>query len=375
MMVPPKRQTTRRAFLKGESATRELGDAVDRALGTSTRRRGTRTGAVETNEGPYLLQVSRRAMACRFEVAFNAGQYPQSSAAAIAALDLVEQLEARLTVYRPTSEIMHINRSAAREAVAVEDRLCDLLAMALALSRRTDGAFDITAGPLSKVWGFDRRAGAVPDQEELERARGRVGSELVELDAAARTIRFRTEGVEINLGGIGKGYALDRCAEQFADAGINDYLWHAGNSSLLARGAQGSASAGKDGWVVGILHPQRRSQRLAEIRLRNQALSTSATSTQFFRHNGRRYGHILDPRTGWPATSGVLLATVVAPTAAEAEALSTAFYVLGAERTEELCAADGRIGAALVCGGEAGRGVQVRCFGSVEESVRVFRGN
>ena len=152
-------------------------------------------------------------MACQFDVFLNAGQNPAGTESALAALDLVEALEDQMTVYREHSEISRLNRTAADRPVIVERRLLSLLQQALELHRATEGAFDITAGPLSKIWGFYRRAGRVPSPAELEEARQRVGSHWVKLDSDAGTVQFLRPGLEINLGAIGKGYALDRCAE------------------------------------------------------------------------------------------------------------------------------------------------------------------
>jgi thiamine biosynthesis lipoprotein len=152
--------------------------------------------------------------------------------------------------------------------------------------------------------------------------------------------------MELNLGSIGKGYALDRVGQLLAAAEIHDVLVHGGNSSVLARGSHGATPG--QGWSVGVRNPLRPDHHLGEIRLRDRALATSGSGTQFFMHEGQRYGHILDPRTGWPAQE-VLSATVIAPTAALAEALSTAFYVLGSKQAEAYCQQHAEISAILVC--------------------------
>jgi thiamine biosynthesis lipoprotein len=166
----------------------------------------------------------------------------------------------------------------------------------------------------------------------------------------------------LNLGSLGKGYALDRCGEQLEAGGIGDFLIHGGGSSVLARGAQATGSdteRAADGWVLGVRHPTRPDRRLAEIRLRDRALATSGSWAQSFTHQGRRLGHILDPRSGWPA-EGVMSTTVVAPTAVLADALSTAFYVMGAEKSLEYCAKHADVGAVLVCPGRGAGGVELR---------------
>jgi thiamine biosynthesis lipoprotein len=342
--------STRREFLQGKPVR----DVVEQ---------GVVPGEVAANEPfappvhTYQLQFARSAMACEFAVYLNAGQYESGPDVALAALDLLEELEQQLSVYRESSELSQINRSAADGPVTVEARLFDLLARSMQLFEATHHAFDITSGPLTKVWGFFRRQGAIPTPDDLRAALERIGSQYLRLDAEARTIEFLRAGVELNLGSIGKGYTLDRCAEQMVDQGVGDFLWHGGQSSVLARGSCGNALSG-GGWTVGVANPLNPQQRLAEVQLKDQALGTSGASVQFFRHRGKRYGHILDPRTGWPA-EGVFSSTVIAPTAAEADALATAFYVLGVEQSAEYCRQHPEIAALLTIPSRSGSRVEL----------------
>jgi thiamine biosynthesis lipoprotein len=203
----------------------------------------------------------------------------------------------------------------------------------------------------------------------------------VTLDAHSHSIAFRCPGLTINLNSIGKGYALDRMAELLAAAGMDDYLIHGGKSSVLARGTPPGRELEQEtisnsapslpvspspclssSWPIGLRHPLRPAQRLAEFNLRDEALSTSGAGTQFFHHRGRRFGHILDPRTGRPA-EGVFSATVVAPTAAEAEALSTAFYVMGPDRVADYCARHAGIAALFVTPAKRRGEVNLQAFG------------
>jgi thiamine biosynthesis lipoprotein len=266
-----------------------------------------------------------------------------------AALDLVERLEDQLTVYRAESEVQHINRCAMDEPVPVEPRLFEILLLAQRVYQESEGAFDITSGPLSEAWGFSRRRGRVPHPAEIADAVSRVGMSDVVLDKEARTIMFRRPGITVNLNSLGKGYALDRMAELLAEHEVNDYLLHSGKSSVLARGDHPGRPPGS-GWAIGLRHPLRPTERLAAFFLFDGSLSTSGSGTQFFRRRGRLYGHILDPRTGQPA-EGVFSATVLAPTAVEAESLSTAFYVMGSEKVADYCANRPEIAALLVCPG------------------------
>jgi thiamine biosynthesis lipoprotein len=369
------RKSSRRDFLRGKTAVRAVAQLAQKATGQGPIDPWPAGAAAES----YLVEVGRRAMACQFTVFLNAGQYEQGTEAALAALDRVEALEAQMSVFRPDSEISRLNRLAAEGPVEVEPGLFGLLERAMELHRTTGGALDITSGPLWKAWGFARRAGRVPDEAELAEAMATVGSDLVELDREQQTVRFRRPGVELNLGGIGKGYALDRCREVLTGAGVDDFLLHGGQSSVLARGSRlpadrrdsGSASIG---WSVGVGHPTRRGRRLAEIRLEDRALGTSGTRTQYFRHQGRRYGHILDPRTGEPA-EGLLSATVVAERAAEADALSTAFYVMGLDEALAYCRDRPELGAVLVSASDDPEDLGVRAIGLEEDELRLVRGD
>ncbi len=312
----------------------------------------------EMGRDSFLVSVRRRAMACEFEVQMAASRDDDSMEHVFAALDLVESLESQMTVYRDDGEVIRINREAANRPVRVESRLFAVFQFAERLHRETGGALDITSGPLSEAWGFSRREGRVPSDAAIAAARERVGMQHIGLDALKRTIKFRRPGISVNLNSIGKGYALDRMAELLATNLVDDYLLHGGKSSVLARGDQpGTAVAG--GWTIGLRHPLRPAERLAEFVLRNQAMSTSGSGTQFFIRRGRQYGHILDPRTGRPA-EGLYSATVIAPTAAEADALSTAFYVMGPEEVAGYCAAHPEISALLVA--PAKREGEVRLF-------------
>ncbi len=314
----------------------------------------------------YLLHFTRRAMACDFELCLNAGQYAHANRAALEALDLVDRLESQLTVYRDHSEVMEINRRAAHEAVTVEGRLFELLELGLELWRQTDGAFDMTAGPVSRVWGFSRRQGRIPEPRELAEALSCVGSQHLELDRQNRTVRFHRPKLELNLGGIGKGYALDRCGEQLREAGIEHFLWHAGQSSILAAGARGDG----DGWEIGVGDPFRPGRRLARLRLRDRAVGTSGSAYQFFRHGGKRYGHILDPRTGEPA-QGVDAVTLLAPTAAQADALATAMFVLGPEGAKALCRQRPELGMVMVVSASDNQPARLETAGLPEDVLSI----
>jgi thiamine biosynthesis lipoprotein len=293
----------------------------------SRRRFLTAARPVSLDTG-YWVRVHRPAMACRFEITFDsidAHHVPSAQAA----LNQIDQIEAELTVFRDTSVIVDVNRRAADAPVHVEQALFELLARCDRLSRATGGMFDITSTPLSRCWGFMRRQGRIPSESEIAEARAPVGMHHVELQANACTVRFRRPGVELNLGAVGKGYALDRVATSLRAAGAHHALISAGRSSLLAIGGR------QRGWHIDLVSP-RLDVPIARVFLRNAALGTSGAGEQFVLVDGQRYGHVLDPRTGRPA-SGVLSASVICGSAADADALSTAFLVGGTELAERYC--------------------------------------
>jgi FAD:protein FMN transferase len=352
---------SRRDFLSGKSAVDALGDALAGPAPELPPPAG-----LNQQPGSHLLSVSREAMACLFEIVFDAAQYRDRTDVAVDALDVVERLEAQLTVYRDTSEVMALNRQASEAPVVVEEHLFGLLQRAVDLSRQTGGAFDITAGRLSQVWGFYRRQGRMPSAREVAEALESVGWQSLQLDAAIRTVRFQKRGVELNLGAIGKGYSLDRTGEALAAGGIDNFLIHGGNSSVLARGTKVDA---QQGWSVGLRHPLKPGDRLAEFWLANQALGTSGSGTQFFHHQGKRYGHIIDPRSGWPADQ-VLSATVIAPTAEQADALSTALYVMGLDAARAFCERHPELSALLVTPASAAAGIELHALNLPDDRWR-----
>jgi len=337
-------EPTRRDFLTGKAVRTEIeraGDALADELAAQQAREAPTAGAT--------IRLGKQAMACDFDVVLNPGPAARLEAAS-AALDLVDQLEDQMSVYRPHSELSRLNRTAAAEPVAVERRLFELLLRAKRLVEETHGGFDPTAGPLIALWRRCRREMRLPTSDEIASTLACCGIEHVQFDEANSTIRFDREGVELNLGSIGKGYALDRAAELLENAGVEEFLLHGGHSSLLARGGH----AGHPGWPIGIRNPVFPDRNLGTLLLQNCGMSTSGTAVQHFRLEGKRYGHILDPRSGWPV-EGMLSVVVLAPTAAEADALSTAFFVIGVENAREYCHNHQEVSALLIPPPEPGR--------------------
>ncbi len=344
---------TRREFLTG----RALRNAAEGAVPGVAAEQAEEFSEEQIPRAGPTLRIETRAMACTFSVVMNAVPAEQLAAAS-QSLDLVHALEAQMTVYRTDSELAQLNRRAAVEPVPVEAELFRLLLLARDISRETSGAFDPTSGPLIAIWRRARQEGRLPGAEEIEAALALTGMSHVLFDEATRTIAFDRAGVELNLGAIGKGHAVDRAADVLKRSGLDEWLVHGGFSSVLARGGH----FGHDGWPVGIRNPLIPGERLATILLKDRSLSTSGSNVQYFRHQGKRYGHILDPRTGWPAEQ-LLSVSVVAPTAALADALSTAFFVGGVEKSLAYCDNHPEVGALFVLLPGRGRSLEVLLCG------------
>jgi thiamine biosynthesis lipoprotein len=285
-------------------------------------------------------------MGSHFEIAIPVST-PSAFALAEAALDRIDELEAQMSLYRNDSELSKINVTAHLGAVTVEPGLFALLQRAIQLGRATGGAYDVTSGALSLAWGFVKGPRRVPDDASLADALARTGQQHVSLQPATCSIGFDRPGIVLNLGGIGKGYAVDQ-----ATALVRRHWWptpgliHGGHSSMFALGSPPDRFGGR--WPIALRNPFQPSRPLGTIWLRNRGLGTSGSAFQSFEFEGRTYSHILDTRLGRPAGDGPASVTVLAPTAADADALSTAFSLLGIERSADYCRRDPRIGAIFI---------------------------
>jgi thiamine biosynthesis lipoprotein len=314
------------------------------------------------------VTLARLAMATRFEIVLHGTDPAALRAAGEDALNEIDRLENQLSLYRQGTEVARLNAQAAREPVRVTPTLFALLEHARKLSLESGGAFDITIAPLVRCWGFMDGTGRLPEAAKLAEARANVGMHLVQLDPAALTVRFARQGVMLDLGAIGKGYAIERAAEVLREAGVTSALLHGGTSSVYGLGSPPgmngwkvavrrppgagdvehggrrdgreppeTQTAAQDGSVIGLASAAEEPGTLTTLRLKDEALSVSAVWGKFFQAEGRNYGHVLDPRTGQPATAAVL-AAVVLPSATETDALSTALLVRGAEGHDPIAA-------------------------------------
>ncbi len=294
----------------------------------------------------HSVAVARHAMATRFEIVLHGEKEVSLRAAAEEALDEIERLDGRLSLYNPASDLSDINARAGRESVRVEPGLFRLLQRAEQLNRETGGAFDITIAPLMRCWGFMRDTGKLPASTDLAEARSRVGMNWIDLNERDFTVRFAREGVMLDLGSIAKGYALERAVDLLKDAGVTRGFLHGGTSTVCALGAP----LDSDVWKVAVPYPDFAAQKspgaifgpraapepenlLAVVALKDEAMSVSAVWGKSFEAAGRTYGHVIDPRRGEP-TDAALMAVIVLPSATDTDALSTALLVDGAAGIE-----------------------------------------
>jgi thiamine biosynthesis lipoprotein len=274
--------------------------------------------------GALRLESSVEAMGSTFSVAVYGDDRTRMEEAVDAAFEEVRRLDQMLSNYKPESELSEVNRFAAERRVEVTPELFDLLSACVEYSRESEGAFDITVGPLMKVWGFYKGTGRLPHRAEVRSALERVGYRKILLDPEGRTVRFARSGVELDPGGIGKGYAVDRMVGVLKQNGIRTGLVSASGSSIYGMGAP----PGEKGWRVHIRDPKDERQSVAEVYLKDESMSTSGNYEKFFRAEGKIYSHIMDPRTGWPA-QGVLSVSVIAPRTLDSEAWTKPLFVNG----------------------------------------------
>lgn len=253
------------------------------------------------------------------------------------AIEEILLLERQMNFYDPASDISRINRQAGSQPVKVEPQLFALIQECIRLSEATNGAFDITIAPLMQLWGFVQRELNVPTDEELKTALEMIGVDKLILDEDAPTLGFAVPGMKLDLGSVGKGYALDRCLELLADYEIPSALIHGGTSAIATIGKPLDGSE----WRIGLEHPHnytnpsptRDKRYLGYVTLEGEHLGVSAIWGKSFQTQDRTYGHVIDPRTGWP-TNGAVYSAIKGTSNTCLDILATTALVLGNEFQE-----------------------------------------
>jgi thiamine biosynthesis lipoprotein len=276
--------------------------------------------------GPLArFELSDEAMGSTFSLVLYGRDRAQLQSAARAAFDEAHRIDGLISNYQPASEWSEVNRSAGLRAVHVSPELFDLLSASMQYSRESEGAFDITVGPLMKVWGFYRGEGLLPRPAEVAKALESVGYGHVRLDAGARTVQFDRPNVELDPGGIGKGYAVDRMVDVLKRNGVSMALVSGSGSSIYGMGAPPDEPRG---WRIAIRSPRDPHRTAAEVFLKDMSLSTSGSYEKFFWAEGRTYSHIMDPRTGYPA-QGAASVSVMAPRTIDSEVWAKPYFING----------------------------------------------
>jgi thiamine biosynthesis lipoprotein len=281
---------------------------------------------------PALIRVegSTDAMGTGFSIVAYGEDRARLQTAVAQALEEARRLDAMLSNYKPDSEWSQMNRQAASRPFPVSAELFQLLSACLEYSRQSQGTFDISVGPLMKLWGFYQGTGHLPHRAEVRGALSLVGYRNVRLNAANRTVLYAKKGLELDPGGIGKGYAVDRIAQILKEEGVLHALVSGGGSSIFALGAP----PGEKGWGVGIKNPRDPSKSVTSVILKDESMSTSGSYEKFFRAEGRLFSHIMDPRTGFPA-QGMLSTSVITPKTIDSEAWAKPYYILGPHWTAQ----------------------------------------
>lgn len=278
-----------------------------------------------------IFSFTHPAMGTIYSLYLYANSRAEAEANAGPVFQEIDRVEDLLSNYRESSELSRINREASVSAVTTDPETFHFLQTSFGWSARSNGAFDITVGRLMKVWGFFRAHGSIPDDAQLAQVRRQVGWKRVKLDPRLRTVRFLSPGVELDPGGIGKGYAVERAVRLMRTEHITAALLSAGSSTIYALGAP----PGQAGWKVRVPAPGDPAHILSTVLLRDTSLSTANCSEKYFVQKGHLYCSIMDPHTLRPV-EGTLQTTVIAPSATDSDALSNVFFVLSEKQSASL---------------------------------------
>ncbi len=278
---------------------------------------------------PEIGQVKRtlRAMGTTVTIAIYAEEFALAREAISRAFKAIVEIEKEMNYRRPEGELFRLNEKANLKEVAVSPALFGVLRRSVQLSRLTKGAFDVTMLPLTRLWSEHFREGTIPSMKDIERRLSRVGWESLVLDEGRLTVRFEKSGMAIDLGGIAKGYAVDRAIAVIKSVGVTNAIVEAGGDLY----AIGNPSKTKGGWPIGVKHPRNPDELIFVVESSDEGMATSGNYHHSAIIEGRRYHHILDPRTGLEAM-GMMSVTVTAADTMTADVLATAGFVLGREK-------------------------------------------
>jgi thiamine biosynthesis lipoprotein len=272
------------------------------------------------------LSQTRPLLGTVIEIKIFTGDKEAGEKAIEDAFSRIAEIEKRMSNFLPSSELSRVNEKAGEMEVKLSLELSFLIERGLLISEETEGAFDLTVSPLLRLWGFYRHQGRIPKEEEIRDALTKTGWEKLIYNPKEKTIRFREKGMALDSGGIAKGYAVDQAIAALKKHGINRALVNAGGDIYALGGGRDNNS-----WLIGIAHPRDEGNIIGRIRVRDKAVVTSGSYQNYFEIGGKRYCHIIDPRTGYPVT-GMASVTIIADDVMIADALATAVFVSGREK-------------------------------------------
>jgi len=272
-----------------------------------------------------IFKETLKLMGSRFEITVVAKNKKEANLYIQAAVSEIKRIENLISSWDSNSQTSEINKNAGIKPVKVEEELFHLIDRSLKISELTDGAFDISYASMDKIWKFDGSMKTMPTQEEIARSVSHIGYKNIELDQETKTVFLKLEGMKIGFGGIGKGYAADKAKALLVSMGVTGGIINASGDM----NTWGKQTNGED-WKVAITNPLNKNKAFALLPLDNGAVVTSGNYEKYVEFDGKRYTHIIDPRTGYPC-SGVISVTVFAPKAELADALATSVFVMGKE--------------------------------------------
>jgi thiamine biosynthesis lipoprotein len=270
-----------------------------------------------------IFKRTLKLMGSRFEITVVAKDSTEANSYIDLAVGEITRIEKLISSWDPASQTSEINRNAGIKPVKVDEELFNLIGRSVEISKITDGAFDISFASMDKIWKFDGSMTEMPSEEAIKQSVAKVGYQNIILDPENFTVFLKLEEMKLGFGGIGKGYAADKAKKILMEKGVSAGI-------INASGDMNTWGKQPDGefWKVAITNPMDKNKAFALLPLKDNAVVTSGNYEKYVTFNGTRYTHIIDPRTGYPAT-GIISATVFAPKAEIADALATSIFVMG----------------------------------------------
>ncbi len=321
--------------VKGETNKSQNTETKEKTPPFSPPSQGGDRGGKESDSDIKLLKQTRMIMGTFAEVSIYSNDEKTAGKAIEESLDEMERMDRIMSNYKKDSELSRLNKKAGKAPVPCNGELLDVIERSQYYSELSGGAFDITVSPIVALWGFFCEKGHVPPDKEIEKVLPVVSYKNIVINKSndpkkPATIFFKNTQTQIDLGAIGKGYAVDKALEIIKKYGIDNGCINLGGNIYVL-----GTPPGKNAWKIGVQHPRNVNEILGYLELKNEATATSGDYERFFEFNGKRYSHIINPQTGRPV-SGTIATTIVAPTGTEVDALSTSVFVLGHEKGMEL---------------------------------------